>query len=103
MSGFTLYAVVGAVLVGMGIHALIVQDHLLRKLLALNVVGSGVFLVFGTIAYRNRSDIVDPVPHAMVLTGIVVAVAITAFGLALARRLHHATGRSVLHDDEGLE
>jgi multicomponent Na+:H+ antiporter subunit C len=36
--------------------------------------------------------IADPVPQAMVLTGIVVSVAATALALALARRLLNLTG-----------
>ena len=40
----------------------------------------------------------DRVPHAMVITGIVVAVAATALVLMLRVRL--ATGRSVLPDGQ---
>jgi multicomponent Na+:H+ antiporter subunit C len=86
-----------------GVHALIVQEHLLRKILALNVMGSAVFLLVVAVAYRNRGEFPDPVPHAMVLTGIVVAVSVTAVGLALVRRLHAETGRATLREEEGLE
>ena len=59
--------------------------HPLRRLLAINLVGNGVFLALILIA-RRLPDGPDPVPHAMVLTGIVIAVSATAFGLALIRR-----------------
>jgi len=39
------------------------------------------------------------VPQAMVLTGIVVAVAATALALALVRKLHALTGQLELPDD----
>jgi len=42
---------------------------------------------------------VDPVPQAMVLTGIVVAVAGTGLALALIVRLRAITGRTTLGDD----
>jgi multicomponent Na+:H+ antiporter subunit C len=103
VSSFSLYAMVSAGLIAIGLHALIVQEHLLRKLLALNVSSAGIFLLLIAIAYRNGGDTPDPVPHAMVLTGIVVAVSVTAFALALVRRLHARTGRVVLHEEEGLE
>jgi multicomponent Na+:H+ antiporter subunit C len=103
MNAFPWYALVGVVLFGIGLHALITHEHLLRKILALNVIGSGVFLVFGAIAFRNTFGIVDPVPQALVLTGIVVAVAVTGFALALTRRLHRVTGNTSLPDEEGLE
>ncbi|MNC39829.1 putative monovalent cation/H+ antiporter subunit C [compost metagenome] len=57
-------------------------------------MGSGAFLVLVGLAQRH--DVADPVPQAMVLTGIVVAVAATALALALARRLHALTGRMEL-------
>jgi multicomponent Na+:H+ antiporter subunit C len=103
MNDFLLYSIVSALLIAIGFHALIVQEHLLRKLLALNVASSGIFLFIVAIADRNSPEAPDPVPHAMVLTGIVVAVSVTAFALALVRRLHARTGRVVLHEEEGLE
>jgi multicomponent Na+:H+ antiporter subunit C len=39
------------------------------------VLGSGVFLMFGAMAYRDPGPVADPVPQAMVITGIVVALA----------------------------
>ncbi len=43
------------------------------------------------VAYRGPGVPPDPVPHALVLTGIVVAVSATALALALARRLHRSS------------
>ena len=65
----------------------LLQPALLRKVLALNVMGSGVFLLLIAAAYRGPDAAPDPVPHALVLTGIVVAVSATALALALGRRL----------------
>jgi multicomponent Na+:H+ antiporter subunit C len=83
----------------MGLYALIVQAHLLRKVLALNVITSGVFMVLIGLARADASTAPDPVPQAMVLTGIVVAVAATALALALIERLRALSGCSTL--DEG--
>ena len=41
------------------------------EIIAINVMGNGVFLVFITLAARVAGDRPDPVPHAMVLTGII--------------------------------
>ena len=60
---------------------------LLRKLIALNVMGAGVFHVLVAVAYRGLDAGPDPVPQALVLTGIVVAVSATALALALSQRL----------------
>jgi multicomponent Na+:H+ antiporter subunit C len=83
----------------MGLYALIVQAHLLRKVLALNIITSGVFMVLIGLARTDASTAPDPVPQAMVLTGIVVAVAATALALALIERLRALSGCSTL--DEG--
>jgi multicomponent Na+:H+ antiporter subunit C len=70
--------------------------HLLRKVTALNLMGSGVFLGLIALGARTPSGPPDPVPQAMVLTGIVVAVSATALMLALIRRLHRETGLTEL-------
>jgi multicomponent Na+:H+ antiporter subunit C len=94
MTGGLLYAVVGAVLFALGVWGAIVHAHLVRKVIAVNIAGSGTFLVLVGLAQRDGT--VDAVPHALVLTGIVVAVRATALALALARRLFKLTGRCEL-------
>ncbi|UHD14385.1 NADH-quinone oxidoreductase subunit K [Thiocapsa bogorovii] len=99
MTPAVLYALTGLGLFVLGLHALIVHAHLLRKILAFNVMGSGVFLVLAGLAGRTPSGIPDPVPHAMVITGIVVAVAATALALSLMLRVTGATGHARLPDE----
>lgn len=98
-----LYALAGALIFTAGLYTLLVSAHLLRKVLALNLMGSAVFLFLVSTARRGpRPDTAppDPVPHALVLTGIVVALGATAFALALARRIYFKTGHSRLPEDE---
>lgn len=95
-----LYALAGGALFAIGLHALIVHRHLLRKILALNVMGNGVFLFLIAMASRAPGPVPDPVPHAMVLTGIVVSVCATGLGLALAHRVQATTGRMELAREE---
>ena len=90
-----LYALAGVGLFVLGLHGLIVHAHLLRKILALNIMGSGVFLVMVALAHR-AAEAPDPVPHALVITGIVVAVSATALALALILRLQAVTGQTEL-------
>ena len=81
-----LFGTTGALLTALGLRAAILQALLLRKILAINVMGVGVFLILIATAYRGPDVPADPVPQALVLTGIVVAVSATALGLALERR-----------------
>jgi multicomponent Na+:H+ antiporter subunit C len=96
-SSFT-YALIGVGLFTLSLYALIVHAHLLRKILALNIMGSGVFMILVALATRS-GDVPDPVPHAMVITGIVVAVSATALALTLMLKLSVTSGRATLADD----
>ena len=81
-----LYMLVALGLVALALHAFFAYAGMLRRILALNVMASGIFLLLVALA-RQGDGPADPVPHAMVLTGIVVSVSATAFALALLDRL----------------
>ncbi len=98
MSQILWYALVGVGLFLMGLLGLILYRHLLRRVLALNVMGSGVFLIFVALA-RRAGAMPDPVPHAMVLTGLVVSVSATALALVLISRVQRQQGRPELPED----
>ncbi len=85
----TLFALAACALVGIGLYGLIVQPHPLRKLVAFNIMGSGVFVLFGALAKRGAAAglAADPVPQALLITAIVVAFAATAVTVALLLRL----------------
>lgn len=100
LSQTDIYTLAGSLLFSIGLYGLVVRPHLLHKVLALNIMSSGVFLVIVGIARRVPGDIPDPLPHAMVLTGIVVTVSSTAFALALVKRIFTDTGAVCLEDVE---
>ena len=83
----TLYSLVGIGLFALGLRGALLRRSLLGRILAINICGAGVFLVLVAIAYRGPGLAPDALPHALVLTGIVVAVSATALALALGRRL----------------
>ena len=101
MSAATLAGLTGAALVGLGLYGLLMDPHPLRKILAFNILGSSVFLLFGIIARKGAAAgfAADPVPQAMVITGIVVAFSATALAVALLLRLFQETGRATLDPD----
>jgi multicomponent Na+:H+ antiporter subunit C len=103
VSEATLFGLCGAVLVGLGLYGVIVQPHPLRRIVAFNVVGGGVFLLFGAIARRGAGAGFggDPVPQALIITGIVVAFAATALAAALVVQLLQRTGSAAIDDDDG--
>ena len=89
MSAATIFGLCAAVAVGLGLYGVIVNPQPLRKILAFNLLGSGVFLVFGVVARRGAAAGFggDPVPQALVITGIVVAFSATALAVTLLLRL----------------
>lgn len=94
MTSIPLYSGAALILFGIGLFGLAVHPYLIRKIMAVNVMAGGVFLFLISLAYAPAGQDPDPVPQAMVLTGIVVAISATAFALFLARQIEEkSTGR----------
>lgn len=79
------FGALGCALFALGSLRLFLVADPVRRIVALNVAGAGVFLVM--IALAGRTDPPDPVLHALVLTGIVIAVSVTGLALVLVRRI----------------
>ena len=92
---------VAIILFGIGFVTLLFQRNLVRKIIGLNIMDTGLFLFLASMGYiegRKAPIIVDgvtemeayinPVPAGLVLTGIVVSVSVTAVMLALTVRLY---------------
>lgn len=101
MSAATLFGLCGAALIGLGLFGVIVNPQPLRKIVSFNLLGGGVFLLFGVFARRGAAAGLggDPVPQALVITGLVVAFAATALAVALLLRLFAETGAATLRPD----
>lgn len=82
-----IYLLTAAAVFGIGLYGLLQSRQILRQLLTLNLMGGGIFLLLITLG-GGADAAPDPVPQAMVLTGIVIAVSATAFALALLMRWH---------------
>ena len=89
------------ILFGIGLTMLLFHRNLIKKLIGMNIMDTGVFLFLASMGYiegRRAPIIVDgiqhvqasinPVPAGLVLTGIVVSVSVTAVMLSLAIRLY---------------
>jgi multicomponent Na+:H+ antiporter subunit C len=102
MNAVTLFGLCGAALVGLGSYGLAMNPQPLRMILNFNLLGTGVFLIFGVVARRGAAAGLeaDPVPQALVITGIVVAFSATAMAVALLLRLVEETGEATLRPDE---
>ncbi len=79
------YVVLGIVLAVAGMVRMLLVQDLMARLVAMNVVGVGSLLIL--LALAARSDPLDPVLSALVITGLVITVAFTGVGAILIRRI----------------
>ena len=108
--------VVYVALVAIGLFVLIDDEHLVKKVIGLNIFQTGVFLFFITLGYRaggsppilsaSGGPYVNPLVQVLMLTAIVVGVSVTAVALALIVRIYREYGtlredvlREVLADE----
>jgi len=105
VNSVTIFGLSAAIVVGLGLYGLVTNPQPLRKVLAFNLLGAGVFLFFGIVARRGAGMEfgADPVPQALVITGMVVAFAATALSVALLIQLFRATGRASLRAEPIVE
>lgn len=89
------------ILFGIGFTMLLLHRNLIKKLIGMNIMDTGIFLFLASMGYiRGRKApiieggvtdagaYINPVPAGLVLTGIVVSVSVTAVMLSLAIRLY---------------
>jgi uncharacterized MnhB-related membrane protein len=83
----SLFALTGMLVMSIGLWAFAAQRHLLRRLLAFNLIGSGVFLLLAALAGS------DSAVRALILIGLSVGLLGSVLGAILLLRLHALTGQ----------
>lgn len=106
---YNYYIVVALMMIGF--YSVIARGNMAKKIMGLNLFQTSVFIMFissgkviggATPIYRKGVEVYsNPLPHVLILTAIVVGVATTAVGLALAVRIREAYGS--IEDDELIE
>lgn len=91
------------ILFGIGFSMLLFSRNLLKKIMGLNIMDTGVYLFLASMGYIDgrvapiilditsevdASQYINPIPGGLVLTGIVVSVSVTAIMLSLVIRLY---------------
>ena len=87
-----------------GFHTMLTHSNLIKKVIAMNIMDTSVFLLFVSIGYVHggKPPIMDtvspegvyinPLPSALIITGIIVAISITAFALSLVTKIYQYYG-----------
>jgi len=98
------------ILMLIGLYALIAKQNLVKKIIGLNIFQTAIFLFYisfsevtgGTapiyLPEGPEALYVNPLPHVLILTAIVVGVSITAVALSLIVRIYEEYG--VMDEDE---
>ena len=100
-----------------GLYAMIAKNNLVKKIVGMNIFQTAIILFYISTAAKHgatlpiiehahgsahtavhAADYINPLPHVLMLTAIVVAVATLGVALALAIKVHDAYG--TLEEDE---
>jgi multicomponent Na+:H+ antiporter subunit C len=91
-------------LFAIGIYTILTSSNLFKKVIGINIMEGSTYILFiaagnirgGVAPILDASDpglvYVHPLPQALMLTGIVVSVSVTALSLALITKLYRFYG-----------
>ena len=100
-----------------GLYAMVVKRNLVKKIIGMNILQTAIILFYISVGAKRgatipiidhnhgggvhtilATDYINPLPHVLMLTAIVVAVATLGVALAIAIKLYHRYGS--LDEDE---
>jgi len=106
------------ILMMVGLYAMIAKNNLVKKIIGMNIFQTAIILFYVSIAYKkggtlpiimgdahggghaavHAADYINPLPHCLMLTAIVVSVATLGVALALAIKIFRQYG--TLEEDD---
>jgi multicomponent Na+:H+ antiporter subunit C len=101
-----------------GIYAMVAKRNLIKKMIGLSIFQTSIMLFYVAIGSKkgatipilmdhaahngiNPTDYINPLPHVLMLTAIVVSVATLGVALALVQRIYETY--NTLEEDEIIE
>ena len=98
LAHYNYWVVVALIMLGM--YVVMSNPNLVKKVIGLNIFQTAVFIFYISLGEREGGTApildaaftlyVNPLPHVLILTAIVVGVATTALALALIVRIYRA-------------
>jgi multicomponent Na+:H+ antiporter subunit C len=100
----------------MGLYAIVIKNNLVKKIVGMNIFQTAIILFYISMGTKKgatipiilhgqdapaairAADYINPLPHVLMLTAIVVAVATLGVALALSIKVHQRYG--TLEEDE---
>ena len=104
--------VLTVVMILLGLYGMLLKNNLVKKLIGMNIFQGAIILFFIVHAYKEGATVpvwdakisqdaagyINPIPHGLMLTAIVVSVATSGVALALLSLIHKRFG--TLEEDE---
>jgi len=103
----TVVTIGSMVLLFIGIFGLLTQKHFIKIFISISIMETAVFLFFiGNMfnakltapiisdGFTNVANMNDPIPHAMILTAIVIGMAVLALGVSFAIEYYKLTANT---------
>lgn len=98
--------IVGILLFFIGLYGLMTKKTIVKTIMSMSIMESGIFLFYITINYTSGSvppigqdlsgvNYVDPVPSALMITAIVIGIGVTAIGLTMF--MHYKQKHGITH------
>lgn len=100
-----------------GLYAMVIKENLVKKIIGMNIFQTAIILFYVSIGAKkgatipiilhgpgdsvhaiHAADYINPLPHVLMLTAIVVSVATLGVALALALKIYSQYG--TLEEDE---
>lgn len=104
------------ILIMIGLYGMIAKNNLMKKIIGMSIFQSAIILFYISISYKKNASIpiiahghgaidpalyVNPLPHVLMLTAIVVGVATLGVALAVLQKIYRVHG--TIEEDEILE
>ena len=103
----TIVIIGSMVLFFIDLFGLLTRKHIIKIFMSIAIMESSVFLLFIGLSFKgdfiapiidethkNIAIMNDPIPQAMILTAIVIAMAVLALGVSFAIEYYKLTGRT---------
>ena len=95
-------SIAAVILFSVGFVTLLLHRNLIKKIIGMDIMDSSIYLFLASQGYiaghkapivtdgvQSMEAYINPIPAGLVLTGIVVAVSVSALMMALSIRLYH--------------
>ncbi len=112
----TIVTIGSMTLLFIGLFGLLTQKHFIKIFISIAIMETSVFLFFIGNIFNNTftapiiserfgdvSKMNDPIPHAMILTAIVIGMAVLALGVSFAIEYFKLTGNTEIDKMNGMK